>query len=36
MYRVNRANNSQDGKAGVGFEQIILVTPIIIEILNIR
>jgi len=36
MYRVNRANNRQDGKASVGFEQIILVQPLIIEILNIR
>lgn len=36
MYRVNRAEKRQKGKAGVGFEQIILVQPLITEILNIR
>lgn len=36
MHRIYRAEKRQNEKAGVGFEQIILVQPIITEILNIR
>lgn len=36
QHRVYRAKNRQNGNAGLGFEQIILVQPLITEILNIE
>ena len=36
QHRVYRAKNRQNGKAWVGFEQIILVQPVIIEFINIE